>query len=689
MRAAVLAVVLALVGCMDDSPTSPPVPPPPPVPTAIALSPDAALTFDVVGDTTRLSATVRDQYGHLMHDQPIRWRSSASAVASVEAGLVTANDNGIARIIASLGHLADSATVVVDDPIAAEYALDRRALVALFEEANGPQWHDHSGWGEERTPMAGWYGVTTAYDSAVGRDRVERLHLPDNNLRGARLPKELGDLTHLAAADLHEAVWSDGGDYWNCATSTYVDYAPLCPPATAIPVEIMNLHRLDSLRVGRFTCAPASDTTLLAWLWERESYRSPNASGVPIAWKTAPCLNPMDIKEVRVGIAQAVDLGDTLIAGRDAWIAVEPIGVNRPIRHSGFDSTEVYQKLVNRWPAMRGRVCRSHGNCIEFELPQLGNDTLATLSRTATGFVRTRRGEDPLWGQGVGVSRITGDMIGPETRITIEMDSRTIGDTIRIASHERTPAVIPETPPLEITLVVVVPPNWECRWSALNGNGPTENCYEWPDSSFARLDTLKSNHDVLFQHLKHWYPVSEVDVVWHTEYLYSRTWNRVHSVWESAYSDLARLGTMMEDDGRYWVGLWCLVGYCTGGFGGPAGLAVGRRSMTVPYGPVLAHEIGHNLGLWHPDEDPEVPAHLDALAIGKWSGPCTPVNGGWDCVYAPDPVHPSQFTFMHSYFTNRTAADGEGIAPWQLRLLYERLSGRSIPVQQSDRVIVN
>ena len=85
--------------------------------------------------------------------------------------------------------------------------------------------------------------------------------------------------------------------------------------------------------------------------------------------------------------------------------------------------------------------------------------------------------------------------------------------------------------------------------------------------------------------------------------------------------------------------------------------------MTVPYGPVLAHEIGHNLGLWHPDEDPEVSAQLDALAIGKWSGPCTPVNGGWECVYAPHPIHPNQFTFMHSYFTNRTAADGEGIAP--------------------------
>ena len=26
--------------------------------------------------------------------------------------------------------------------------------------------------------------------------------------------------------------------------------------------------------------------------------------------------------------------------------------------------------------------------------------------------------------------------------------------------------------------------------------------------------------------------------------------------------------------------------------------------------------------------------------------------------------------------------------PWQLRFLYERLSGRSIPVEQSDRVIV-
>ena len=99
-----------------------------------------------------------------------------------------------------------------------------------------------------------------------------------------------------------------------------------------------------------------------------------------------------------MGIAQAVDFGDTLIAGRDAWIAVEPIGVRRPPRHSSFDSTEVYQRPT-RWPAMRGRVCGSHGNCIELELPQLGNDTLATLSRTAIGFVRTRNNG---WSEGVG-----------------------------------------------------------------------------------------------------------------------------------------------------------------------------------------------------------------------------------------------------------------------------------------------
>lgn len=349
MRAAVLTVLLTLAGCMDDSSTSPVMPPPPPVPTAIALSPDAPLTFNAVGDTIRLSATVRDQYGDPMHDQPIRWHSTASAVASVDAGLVTANDNGVASIIASLAQLADSAIVVVDDPIAAEYAPDRVALAAFFEQANGPQWLDHSGWNEERTPMADWHGVTTAYDPATGRDRVERLHLPENNLRGTRLPKELGDLTHLVAVDLHEAVWSESGDYWNCSSVA----APWCPPATAIPVEIMKLYRVDSLRVGRFTCAPATDTTLLTWLWERESYRSPNASGVPIAWKTAPCFNPMDIGEVRVGIVQAVDLGDTLIAGRDAYIAVEPIRVRRPVRHSSFDSTEVYQRVANLWPAMR------------------------------------------------------------------------------------------------------------------------------------------------------------------------------------------------------------------------------------------------------------------------------------------------------------------------------------------------
>ena len=193
MRIATTIALALLAGCGDDA-QNPVDPPPAPRPTTLSVTPDTA-TFATLGDSLQLTAHVADQFGQSM-DVPVTWSSSDPAVASVSAfGWVTATGNGVADIRASAGSVSDAAAVVVDDPIAAEYAPDREALTAFFNQANGPQWTDNSGWGEDGVPMEEWYGVTVAFDSAVGLYRPERLHLVNNNLRGNMVPEKLGGIT--------------------------------------------------------------------------------------------------------------------------------------------------------------------------------------------------------------------------------------------------------------------------------------------------------------------------------------------------------------------------------------------------------------------------------------------------------------------------------------------------------------
>jgi Leucine-rich repeat (LRR) protein len=70
-------------------------------------------------------------------------------------------------------------------------AIERAALIALYDATNGPGWTDNSGWvtatvGTECT----WYGV------ACVADLVNSLHLENNQLSGS-IPPELGNLSRL------------------------------------------------------------------------------------------------------------------------------------------------------------------------------------------------------------------------------------------------------------------------------------------------------------------------------------------------------------------------------------------------------------------------------------------------------------------------------------------------------------
>ena len=80
----------------------------------------------------------------------------------------------------------------------AEPATDRARLIELYNATDGRNWKDNTNWNTAR-PLDEWYGVTTA----IGRDRVEQIHLSGNRLRG-RLPASLGNLRYLRQLTLED-----------------------------------------------------------------------------------------------------------------------------------------------------------------------------------------------------------------------------------------------------------------------------------------------------------------------------------------------------------------------------------------------------------------------------------------------------------------------------------------------------
>jgi len=68
-------------------------------------------------------------------------------------------------------------------------ASECQALVAFYNQTNGPGWTNNSGWLVSNTPCS-WYGISCS------NGHVSQLQL-DNNLVNGFLPSQLGDLTAL------------------------------------------------------------------------------------------------------------------------------------------------------------------------------------------------------------------------------------------------------------------------------------------------------------------------------------------------------------------------------------------------------------------------------------------------------------------------------------------------------------
>ena len=113
------AIAMLVLSCGDAGVEPPPSPPAALVATAVTVTPGSA-TFSALGDTTRFTAEVRNQHGHLITGAAVAWTSSDASVAAVDAsGQVTAASNGSATITAMSGSASGTAAVTVAQAVSA------------------------------------------------------------------------------------------------------------------------------------------------------------------------------------------------------------------------------------------------------------------------------------------------------------------------------------------------------------------------------------------------------------------------------------------------------------------------------------------------------------------------------------------------------------------------------------------
>jgi len=145
------------------------------------------------------------------------------------------------RITRTLAVAAVSVLLSVTFARAQVPAIEREALIALYNSTNGDNWEFNINWlGDEGTECT-WFGVTCSGGS------VWRLDLQSNELTGS-VPPELGNLSNLERLDLHsnQLVGAIPAELGNLANLKYLflNYNDL---TGAIPAALGNLTHLVGL----------------------------------------------------------------------------------------------------------------------------------------------------------------------------------------------------------------------------------------------------------------------------------------------------------------------------------------------------------------------------------------------------------------------------------------------------------
>ena len=614
-------------------------------PTEVRVTPEDATV--AMGDTLRLAAEAFDANGHRVAEARFLWKSYDGPWATVDAsGLVTGVREGFAVITATAGDAEGGVEVRVVNP-------DRAALAALYHATGGPSWIHSANW-LTHLPPGFWYGVTT---DDFGR--VELLDLHRNGLEGP-IPPELGDLEGLRNLGLG----------YNRLTG-------------AIPPELGRLGHLWEmhLRGNRLTGPIPPELGDLADL-EKLFLEENDLSGpIPTEFGDLESLNRLELSHNRE-LAGALptsltDLGlDTLMASGtdlcaprnpafDDWL--ETIARLRVAR-CGEAMAYLVQTVQSRThpvPLVAGekallRVFVTARKSTDEGLPlvrarfHLDGTELHVVDIPAKSTpIPTEVDEGDL--SKSANAEIPGRIVAAGLEMVIEIDpdgtlDEDLGVPKRIPEEGRLAVDVRRTPVLNLTAIPFL-------WSEDPDSAILEAVEEMEDNPEGD-DLLEYTHILL--------PVGALDVTAH---------DPVTSTSNSALDLLAETEAIrvLEGGGGHYMGM--MSGRVTVAVG--AAYVPGRSSFSKPASLVIAHELGHNMSLWHaPCGNPAGvdPAFPDPEGrTGAWGydfeRDSVVSSSLWDLMSYCDPQWIGDYHFANA-LRHRLADEGEPGAPAPSLLLW-------------------
>jgi uncharacterized protein YjdB len=210
-------------------------------PTAATIEIAPAAPEMVVGDTLRLTATVRDSHGNVLSGHSVNWGSStasSTAVATVDStGLVTARGEGSATILATSEGVTGSSAITVQPPANPIPVLNTISPTSAV-----------AGAGALELMTSGTDFVPTSVVRWNGSDRSTTF-VSSTELRAAIPASDLA-----SSGEAGVSVFSPGpGGGESRGVNFLIDNPPPPPPASVASIEITpdsaSLHVGDTLRL--------------------------------------------------------------------------------------------------------------------------------------------------------------------------------------------------------------------------------------------------------------------------------------------------------------------------------------------------------------------------------------------------------------------------------------------------------
>ena len=122
--------------------------------------------------------------------------------------------------------------------------IERDALLALYNSADGANWRNNTNW-DSTNPVSTWFGI--AVENIEGTDHVTELNLYDNNLVGT-IPSEIGNLSEIYWLDFwaNELTGIIPPELGNCLKMKVISLEANSLTGT-IPLTFANWTEMESL----------------------------------------------------------------------------------------------------------------------------------------------------------------------------------------------------------------------------------------------------------------------------------------------------------------------------------------------------------------------------------------------------------------------------------------------------------